>query len=324
MHQSCGEPEDGFGQFRRETRSNACERMDAHVDKGIQCVSGELVELGQRGDQAWWRDFLNLCQHAQVTREVLCALLGRKAQRHGELFNLRRIRRKKQPRRPQQSLVLHAQDRGSRIHCTDLGRGSDRQRMLQGTQHRSGGELVPWIAGGQRQLLRREFGKQRMFELGHSLQALGQKRGRHLEDAIGVAQPLVNANTCVHADLFRTCRLGNHLAQSHILLQGEPGNGKTVLAEALAGELCIAFLEVTYGPVASKWVGELAALLTRTFALARASAPCVMFIDDIDSFLKSRDAQGSYAEMPVVTNVMLTEMVALCRTGECSHSRSTG
>jgi transitional endoplasmic reticulum ATPase len=118
------------------------------------------------------------------------------------------------------------------------------------------------------------------------------------------------------------------LAQSHILLHGEPGNGKTVLAEALAGELCIAFLEVTYGPVTSKWVGKLAALLTRTFALARASAsasaPCVLFIDEIDSYLKSRDAQGSYAEMPVVTNVMLTEMVALCRTGKCSHSRSTG
>lgn len=100
-----------------------------------------------------------------------------------------------------------------------------------------------------------------------------------------------------------------------ILLHGEPGNGKTVLAEALAGELCIAFLEVTYGPVASKWIGELPALLTRTFALARASAPCVLFIDEIDSFLKSRDAQGSYAEMSVVTNIMLTEMVALRRTG---------
>ncbi len=100
-----------------------------------------------------------------------------------------------------------------------------------------------------------------------------------------------------------------------ILLHGEPGNGKTVLAEALAGELCIAILEVTYGPVASKWIGELPALLTRTFALARASAPCVLFIDEIDSFLKSRDAQSSYAEMPLVTNVMLTEMVALRRTG---------
>ena len=109
-----------------------------------------------------------------------------------------------------------------------------------------------------------------------------------------------------------------------ILLHGEPGNGKTVLAEALAGELCIAFLEVTYGPVASKWIGELPALLTRTFALARASAPCVLFIDEIDSFLKSRDTQGSYAEMSVVTNIMLTEMVALRRTGECRHSRSTG
>lgn len=100
-----------------------------------------------------------------------------------------------------------------------------------------------------------------------------------------------------------------------ILLHGEPGNGKTVFAEALAGELGVTFLEVTYGPMASKWIGEIPALLTRTFELARASAPCVLFIDEIDSFIKSRDAFTNNPEALIITNVMLTELVKLRGTG---------
>jgi transitional endoplasmic reticulum ATPase len=96
-----------------------------------------------------------------------------------------------------------------------------------------------------------------------------------------------------------------------ILLHGEPGNGKTVFAEALAGELGVPLLEVTYGPIASKWIGEVPALLTRTFELARNSAPCVLFIDEIDSFIKSRDSATSNAEAPIITNVILTELVKL-------------
>lgn len=100
-----------------------------------------------------------------------------------------------------------------------------------------------------------------------------------------------------------------------ILLHGEPGNGKTVFAEALAGELGVPFLDVTYGPMASKWIGEIPVLLTRTFELARASAPCVLFIDEIDSFIKSRDATTNNPEALIITNVMLTEMVKLRGTG---------
>lgn len=94
-----------------------------------------------------------------------------------------------------------------------------------------------------------------------------------------------------------------------ILLHGEPGNGKTVFAEALAGELGVPFLEVTYGPIASKWIGQLPAMLSRTFEMARKNAPCVMFIDEIDSFIKSREASTNNPEAAIVTNVILTELV---------------
>lgn len=96
-----------------------------------------------------------------------------------------------------------------------------------------------------------------------------------------------------------------------ILMHGEPGNGKTVMAEALAGELGVPFIEVTYGPMASKWVGQEPAMMTRTFELARKCAPCVLFLDEIDSFIKSRDSGSSNPEYARTTNVVLTEIVKL-------------
>lgn len=96
-----------------------------------------------------------------------------------------------------------------------------------------------------------------------------------------------------------------------ILLHGEPGNGKTVFAEALAGELKVPFVQLTYGDVSSKWVGEMPRLITNCFAYAKQHAPCVLFVDEIDSFIRSRDAAGSNEESLKITNTLLTEVVNL-------------
>jgi transitional endoplasmic reticulum ATPase len=96
-----------------------------------------------------------------------------------------------------------------------------------------------------------------------------------------------------------------------LLLYGEPGNGKTVFAEALAGELDVPFLQMTYGDVSSKWVGEMPRVIANCFALAKRTAPCVFFIDELDSFLVSRDSGSNNAEDQKITNTLLTEIVEL-------------
>ncbi|MDO8280821.1 MAG: ATP-binding protein [Burkholderiaceae bacterium] len=96
-----------------------------------------------------------------------------------------------------------------------------------------------------------------------------------------------------------------------LLLHGEPGNGKTVFAEALAGELDVPFLQMTYGDVSSKWVGEMPRVIANCFALAKRTAPCVFFVDELDSFLVSRDSGSNNAEDQKITNTLLTEIVEL-------------
>lgn len=96
-----------------------------------------------------------------------------------------------------------------------------------------------------------------------------------------------------------------------ILLHGEPGNGKTVFAEALAGELGVPFIELTYGEVSSQWIGNMPKVLSNTFAYAKRSAPCVLFVDEIDSFIKSKNSPGTSSEDLKITNTLLTEIVSL-------------
>jgi len=96
-----------------------------------------------------------------------------------------------------------------------------------------------------------------------------------------------------------------------ILLHGQPGNGKTIFAEALAGELRLPLLTLSYSDVASKWVGEKTSRVRHAFGEAQRHQPCVLFLDEVDSFLESRDAAGAGAlkEDRDLVNALLTLMV---------------
>jgi len=95
-----------------------------------------------------------------------------------------------------------------------------------------------------------------------------------------------------------------------ILLSGEPGNGKTVFAEALAGELKLPLLKLTHADVASQWVGERTTRIKRAFDQAIRRQPCALFIDEIDSFIPDRSSgHSSVKEDTDVVNALLTLLV---------------
>jgi transitional endoplasmic reticulum ATPase len=103
----------------------------------------------------------------------------------------------------------------------------------------------------------------------------------------------------------------NAKIRNGILFHGLPGNGKTAFAEALAGELGLPLLQLSYAEVASQWVGEKSARVREAFNQARRMQPCVLFIDEIESFLESRDSgrgDGVKEDRDLV-NAMLTLMV---------------
>ena len=103
-------------------------------------------------------------------------------------------------------------------------------------------------------------------------------------------------------------RLGIRPAKG-FLLYGPPGTGKTLLAKAVAKEAEANFISMKSSDLLSKWYGESEQQISRMFARARQVAPCVVFIDEIDSLVPAR---GSGAGEPQVTsrvvNTILAEM----------------
>lgn len=113
-------------------------------------------------------------------------------------------------------------------------------------------------------------------------------------------------------DVMQPCKKNSSQpVRNGILLHGEPGNGKTIFAEALAGELRLPLLTVSYSDVASRWVGEKTSRIRHAFQEAQRRQPCVLFLDEVDSFLESRDAAGAGAvkEDRDLVNALLTLMV---------------
>lgn len=73
-----------------------------------------------------------------------------------------------------------------------------------------------------------------------------------------------------------------------LLLFGPPGTGKTLIGKCIASQVHASFFSISASSLTSKWVGEGEKLVRTLFAVARASQPAVIFIDEIDSLLTQR------------------------------------
>ena len=111
-------------------------------------------------------------------------------------------------------------------------------------------------------------------------------------------------------DSKKITRLGGKIPKG-VLLQGPPGTGKTLLAKAIAGEAGVPFYSISGSDFVEMFVGVGASRVRDLFAQAKKSAPCIIFIDEIDAVGRSRGAAGAMGgqdEREQTLNALLVEM----------------
>ncbi|ESS72514.1 ATP-dependent zinc metalloprotease FtsH [Methyloglobulus morosus KoM1] len=105
-------------------------------------------------------------------------------------------------------------------------------------------------------------------------------------------------------------KLGGRMPKG-VLLVGQPGTGKTLLARAVSGEAQVPFFNISGSEFIELFVGVGAARVRELFLQARNQAPCIIFIDELDAIGRSRSGpvvMGSHDEREQTLNQLLTEM----------------
>jgi cell division protease FtsH len=105
-------------------------------------------------------------------------------------------------------------------------------------------------------------------------------------------------------------RLGAHIPKG-VLLVGPPGTGKTLLARAVAGEAGVAFFSISGSEFVEMFVGVGAARVRDLFEQAARTAPCIIFIDELDALGRARGIgplSGGHDEKEQTLNQLLSEM----------------
>ena len=104
-------------------------------------------------------------------------------------------------------------------------------------------------------------------------------------------------------------RLGGRIPRG-VLMVGQPGTGKTLLAKAIAGEAKVPFFSISGSDFVEMFVGVGASRVRDMFEQAKKQSPCIIFIDEIDAVGRHRGAGmgGGHDEREQTLNQLLVEM----------------
>ncbi len=139
-----------------------------------------------------------------------------------------------------------------------------------------------------------------------------QNTGVSFADVAGVDEAKAELTEVVHflKHPQEYGRLGARIPKG-VLLVGPPGTGKTLLAKAVAGEAGVPFFSISGSEFVEMFVGVGAARVRDLFEQARAKAPAIIFIDELDALGRARGAAGlagGHDEREQTLNQLLTEM----------------
>lgn len=154
------------------------------------------------------------------------------------------------------------------------------------------------------------LGKAMSFRKSSAKLYIKSRTGRTFDDVAGqdeAKEALAEIVDFLH-DPNRYTRIGASLPKGALLV-GPPGTGKTLLAQAVAGEAGVPFFSISGSEFVEMFVGVGAAKVRDLFRQAADKAPCIVFIDEIDTIGKKREGQtGSSDEREQTLNQLLTEM----------------
>ena len=140
---------------------------------------------------------------------------------------------------------------------------------------------------------------------------VGEQTGKTFKDVAGQEEAKENLQEIVDFlnNPAKYKEIGAKMPKGALLV-GPPGTGKTLLAKAVAGEAGVRFFSISGSEFVEMFVGRGAAKVRDLFKQAREKAPCIVFIDEIDTIGKKRDGAGMNGndEREQTLNQLLAEM----------------
>ena len=154
-------------------------------------------------------------------------------------------------------------------------------------------------------------GKALAFGKSRARMANGKENKVTFQDVAGIEEAKVELGEIIEflRDAKRFTRLGGRIPKG-VLLVGQPGTGKTLLARAIAGEADVPFFSISGSDFVEMFVGVGASRVRDLFNQGKKNAPCIIFIDEIDAVGRHRGAGlgGGHDEREQTLNQLLVEM----------------